>query len=54
MLRTFNCGVGMIAVVEAGSADAVVKVLTREGETVVRLGNVTAAAGVAYSGTLNL
>ncbi len=54
MLRTFNCGIGMIAVVEAGAADAVAKVLTREGETVVHLGRVTAAAGVAYSGKLNI
>ena len=33
MLRTFNCGIGMIAVVEPRAADAVAAVLTREGET---------------------
>ena len=32
MLRTFNCGIGMIAVVEPRKADAVIKVLKREGE----------------------
>src|SRR5262249_61338092 len=37
MLRTFNCGIGMIAVVEPAKADAVVAALTRAGETVVRL-----------------
>jgi phosphoribosylformylglycinamidine cyclo-ligase len=58
MLRTFNCGIGMIAIVDAGGADAITDVLTRNGETVVRLGQVTAAkAGeprVAYSGRLDL
>ena len=58
MLRTFNCGVGMIAIVDAGGADAITAVLERGGETVVRLGTVTTpAAGaprVAYSGQLDL
>jgi phosphoribosylformylglycinamidine cyclo-ligase len=57
MLRTFNCGIGMIAVVERRKADAVMKVLRREGETVLRLGEiVTAAKGkprVTYTGKLN-
>ncbi len=38
MLRTFNCGVGMVVVVAADAADAVVRTLEGEGETVVRLG----------------
>jgi phosphoribosylformylglycinamidine cyclo-ligase len=58
MLRTFNCGIGMIAVVEPGKADAVANVLEREGETVVRLGKVTRAvkgkSRVSYSGHLAL
>ena len=56
MLRTFNCGIGMIAIVDAGDADAITDVLTRAGETVVRLGKVTAAGAqrVAYSGHLDL
>jgi phosphoribosylformylglycinamidine cyclo-ligase len=58
MLRTFNCGIGMIAIVDAGGADAVADVLTRAGETVVRLGKVTTVVGggprVAYSGRLDL
>jgi phosphoribosylformylglycinamidine cyclo-ligase len=58
MLRTFNCGIGMIAVVEPRKADAVMKVLKRDGEMVLRLGEVETAAGgkarVTYTGKLNL
>jgi len=56
MLRTFNCGVGMILVVAADRADAVADILRREGESVSRLGDVIAAQGgaprVAYQGHL--
>jgi phosphoribosylformylglycinamidine cyclo-ligase len=57
MLRTFNCGIGMVAVLERGSADAVTKVLIENGETVVSLGEVAAAAGagaVSFRGHLEL
>jgi len=58
MLRTFNCGIGMIAVVAPGDADAVAALLTAEGETVVRLGEIVPASGagerVVYSGQLDL
>jgi len=58
MLRTFNCGIGMIAVVEPAKAKAVTDVLTRHGETVVTLGTLepraAGAPGVAYSGKLDL
>ncbi|MBO9629285.1 MAG: phosphoribosylformylglycinamidine cyclo-ligase, partial [Shinella sp.] len=58
MLRTFNCGVGMIAVVPADKADEVAAVLTGEGESVFRLGRMVAreegAAGTIYKGTLAL
>jgi phosphoribosylformylglycinamidine cyclo-ligase len=56
MLRTFNCGLGMIAVVNASKADAVIAVLQREGETAMRVGEVTKGGGerVVYSGKLDL
>jgi phosphoribosylformylglycinamidine cyclo-ligase len=57
MLRTFNCGIGMIAVVAPNDADAVAALLTSQGESVVRLGEIVPAgsgARVAYSGQLDL
>ncbi|WP_121629859.1 phosphoribosylformylglycinamidine cyclo-ligase [Tropicibacter alexandrii] len=52
MLKTFNCGIGMIVVVDASEADALTRVLAAAGETVYRLGAVTEGAGVSYEGTL--
>ncbi len=52
MLKTFNCGIGMIAVVAAERADALRAVLEEHGETVRRIGTVTAGEGVRYNGTL--
>jgi phosphoribosylformylglycinamidine cyclo-ligase len=58
MLRTFNCGIGMIVVVEARAADKVAAILKREGESVVHLGELVAAAKgkrrVTYTGRLNI
>jgi phosphoribosylformylglycinamidine cyclo-ligase len=57
MLRTFNCGIGMIAVASAKKADAIIRAFARAGETVTMLGNITNASGgvsVAYDGKLDL
>ena len=48
MRRTFNCGLGMILVVEEGRAEALAALLEEEGETVTRLGRLRAGQGVAY------
>jgi phosphoribosylformylglycinamidine cyclo-ligase len=52
MLRTFNCGIGMVLVVAPDRAEAIAALLVDAGETVVRLGTVRPGAGVAYRGTL--
>ena len=52
LLKTFNCGQGMILSVVADRADALTALLTEAGETVTRLGQVTEGAGVRYSGAL--
>ncbi|CDZ47882.1 phosphoribosylformylglycinamidine cyclo-ligase [Neorhizobium galegae] len=58
MLRTFNCGIGMIVVVAPENAQAVADILTGEGEIVVPLGRMVERAeggtGVIYQGTLGL
>ncbi|MBZ9935183.1 phosphoribosylformylglycinamidine cyclo-ligase [Mesorhizobium sp. BR1-1-16] len=54
MLRTFNCGVGMIVVVAPEAADAVATLLTGEGEQVMRLGTLVPGQGVVFSGSLAL
>lgn len=52
MLKTFNCGIGMILSVAADRAAELEALLQAEGETVVRLGHVLPGAGVRYSGRL--
>jgi phosphoribosylformylglycinamidine cyclo-ligase len=47
MLRTFNCGIGMVLVVTADYADDVTRFLTEKGETVYRLGELIEGNGAA-------
>src|SRR5690606_13123259 len=42
MHRVFNCGIGMVIVVEAAQADAVAATLAAQGETVSRIGEIVA------------
>lgn len=66
MLRTFNCGIGMIAIVAKDGIDAVMESLARNGESPVIIGAITPPAGersaakgkgdawaVTYEGALN-
>src|SRR6187455_2774266 len=43
LLRTFNCGIGMIAIVKPDAIEQVTQVLTESGETVALLGEVIPA-----------
>ena len=52
MLKTFNCGIGMILSVSADRAEALKALLEAEGETVYTLGSVTEGQGVTYEGAL--
>jgi phosphoribosylformylglycinamidine cyclo-ligase len=65
MLRTFNCGIGMIAVVDKEGADGLVRLLQEWGEAPVIIGEITPPGGerssakgkggawaVAYEGAL--
>lgn len=57
MLRTFNCGIGMVLVAAPKDARAITAVLQRDGESVVELGEITPAASgpqVRYTGSLDL
>jgi phosphoribosylformylglycinamidine cyclo-ligase len=57
MLRTFNCGIGMIAVLDAETAEAACKRFAAAGETVLRLGEVIregAEPRVNFRGRLDL
>lgn len=57
MLRTFNCGIGMIAVIAPSDVEPVMRRLHELGETAVLLGQVTErppeAAAVTFTGSLS-
>ncbi len=48
MLRTFNCGVGMVACVARSDADRAIELLHRQGEQAWRLGEIQAADGAPH------
>jgi phosphoribosylformylglycinamidine cyclo-ligase len=52
MLKTFNCGIGLVAVVAPDRAAALAELFAVEGEGPQLIGRVAAGSGVRYSGTL--
>ncbi|MCP5085662.1 MAG: phosphoribosylformylglycinamidine cyclo-ligase [Rhodobacteraceae bacterium] len=51
-LKTFNCGIGMIAIAAEDDAPEIETALAGEGISSVRIGRVTQDIGVTYSGML--
>ena len=52
MLRTFNCGMGMIAAVPEASVKPVTQALAAHGVQALPVGRLTAGDGVGYAGSL--
>jgi len=52
LLKTFNCGIGMVLAVAPDRAAALEALLSEAGERVCRMGHVIAGEGVSYSGRL--
>ncbi|MFP4569719.1 phosphoribosylformylglycinamidine cyclo-ligase [Rhodosalinus sp.] len=52
MLKSFNCGIGMVAVVAPDRAEALAALLATGGERVAVIGRVETGQGVAYDGRL--
>jgi phosphoribosylformylglycinamidine cyclo-ligase len=58
MLRTFNCGIGMVAIVANKHADEVIEIFAKVGQPAFKIGKITEGDGkperVSYKGTLKL
>jgi phosphoribosylformylglycinamidine cyclo-ligase len=52
LLKTFNCGIGLILVVDPAREAALTALLAGAGETVIPLGEVCEGQGVRYAGAL--
>lgn len=52
MLKTFNCGIGMVAVVPASGVEAAQDIFETAGHHVTQIGQVVQGAGVVYKGQL--
>ena len=52
MLKTFNCGIGMVAVVPESAAELATTMFTEAGHGVICIGQIEAGQGVSYEGAL--
>jgi phosphoribosylformylglycinamidine cyclo-ligase len=52
MLRTFNCGIGMVAVADPARSETLAETLAGAGEVVHVIGTVTDTPGLRYTGSL--
>ena len=53
MYRTFNCGIGMVLVVNTEDADAIQKFLQQQGETVYQIGRIRSRQGDEHQTQIN-
>lgn len=53
MLKTFNCGLGMVLIVDPTQEASIIQCLKEMGEEPITIGHVTAGVGVDYAGTLS-
>jgi len=51
ILRTFNCGIGMMVIVPANEVDNALQSLTSSGETALVLGEIVSGSGQVQTGT---
>ncbi len=52
MLKTFNAGIGMVAVVSADKVEAAKAAFAEDGHAPIEIGRITTGNGVTYSGAL--
>ncbi|HBB84406.1 MAG TPA: phosphoribosylformylglycinamidine cyclo-ligase [Sulfitobacter sp.] len=52
MLKTFNAGIGMVAVVSADKIEAAKAAFAEDGHAAIEIGRITTGNGVTYSGAL--